>query len=117
MTAPPGYRVVFQLDDANPDKHEAVLRNVRNTVADLGPDVSVLVVAHGPGLGLLTGASGFADQLAGLVGQGVAFAACGNTMRRQEVPESALLPDVTVVSSGIGEVVRRQHDGWAYVRS
>jgi intracellular sulfur oxidation DsrE/DsrF family protein len=110
------YRVVFQLDDDKAARHEAVLRNISNTVADLGPEASFLLVAHGPGLSLLTGATGFAEQVAELVELGVGLAACGNTMRRKEIPESALLPGVHVVSAGIGEVVRRQQAGWAYVR-
>lgn len=111
------YRVVFQLDDDSARRHGALLQSVANTVAELGAGTSVLVVAHGPGVRLLTGATGFAEQLADLRAHNVAFAACAKAMSHQEIPASALLPGVDVVSAGVAEVVRRQHQGWAYVRA
>ncbi len=111
------YRVVFQLDDDSARRHGALLQSIANTAAELGAGASVLVVAHGPGVRLLTGATGFTDQLADLRAQNVAFAAFAKTMSHQEIPASALLPGVDVVSAGVAEVVRRQHERWAYVRA
>ena len=113
MTA---YRVIFQVSEADPKTHENALRNVRNTAADLGPDAQVAVVAHGPGIGLVTGQSGCTQEVSDLVGQGVQVLACRNTLNRLEIPVEKLLPGVEIVTAGIGEIVRRQHDGWAYVR-
>ncbi len=110
------YRVIFQVSDPDPKTHETALRNIRNTAADLGDDASVAVVAHGPGIGLLTGATGFDDQVGEIVKSGVEVLACRNTLNRLSISVEELLPGVEVVSAGIGEIVRRQHEGWAYVR-
>ena len=112
----PHYRVIFQVAEPDPKLHEAALRNVRNTAADLGPDAEVALVAHGPGIGLVTGETGLQDQVEELVKEGVQVLACRNTMTRLQIPEDRLLPRVEIVTSGIGELVRRQHEGWAYVR-
>lgn len=109
------YRVVFQVADGRPEDHETAVRNVRNTIADL-PGARVCVVGHGPGLRLLTGETGCGAAVDELVASGVEVVACANTMRRLDVPETALRPGVGTVSAGIGELVRRQSEGWAYVR-
>ncbi|MHB8878089.1 MAG: DsrE family protein [Myxococcaceae bacterium] len=111
------FRVVFHLDEADAKKHESVLRNVNNLLDDLGQgQTHIELVAHGLGLDLLTGETGFAEQVAGLVRRGVVMAACNNTLRERGIARDRLLPDVTVVSSGVGELVRRQRVGWQYVR-
>lgn len=110
------YCVIFQVSEPDAKLHETALRNIRNTVADLGPESRVAVVAHGAGIGLVTGETGFREQVDDLARQGVEVLACRNTMTRMQIPPEALLPGVEIVSSGIGEIVRRQHGGWAYVR-
>ena len=45
--ATPG--VVFHLDEADPVKHESVLRNVANVPDALGDGTVVELVTHGPG--------------------------------------------------------------------
>ena len=115
-TAMPQYRVIFQVAEPSPALHEAALRNIRNTVVDLGPDAEVALVAHGAGIGLVTDETDFQDQVEDLVKQGVQVLACRNTITRQQISEDRLLPRVEIVSSGIGEIVRRQQQGWAYVR-
>lgn len=112
----PKYQVIFQVAEPGPALHEAALRNISNTLADLGPDTEVALMAYGAGLGLVTDETGFQDQVDDLVEQGVQMLACRNTMTRLRIPEDRLLQGVEIVSSGIGEIVRRQQQGWAYVR-
>ncbi|GAC1341092.1 MAG: DsrE family protein [Candidatus Dormibacteria bacterium] len=109
-------RVVVHLDEAGPDKHAAVLRNVANLLDDLGPATEVEVVAHGPGLSLLTGQSGHAATVAELRTRRVRFSACANTMVSQSLSSDDLLAGAGVVPSGLGRLVRAQEEGWAYVR-
>lgn len=111
----PDPRVVFQLADGRTEDHETALRNLRNAIADL-PGAIVCLVAHGPGLSLVTGRTGLADDVDELVKDGVEVLACRNTMARLGVADVELRPGVGTVSAGIGEIVRRQGAGWAYVR-
>jgi len=113
----PTYRVVFHLDEAERAKHEAILRNIRNLLDDLGAEQTrVELVAHGPGIDLLTGQTGLGEQAQALAARGVILAACHNTLRERQIPAERLLPGVTVVPAGIGEIVRREAEGWLYVR-
>lgn len=119
---PGGYRAVIHLDEDGHDKHASVLRNVSNLIAELGGGkcsagaCEVELVAHGPGLKALTGESGVAAEIADLAERGVRLSACANTLAQRSLGEDALLPGVGVVPSGIAAVVRRQAEGWAYVR-
>lgn len=111
------YHVVFHLDEAEPAKHEAVLRNISNLLDDLGQErTEVELVAHGPGIDLLIGKTGQAERLSQLAQRGVVLAACANTLRERQIPHEQLVAHVTIVSSGVGELVRRQQEGWQYVR-
>ncbi|MHB1614876.1 MAG: DsrE family protein [Actinomycetes bacterium] len=109
-------QAVFQINDGDPERQLGVLRNLGNARADLGPDARLALVAFGPGITLTTGASGLAEEVSGLLDAGVEVLACANSMRAAGLADDALLAGVSVVSSGVGEIVRLQHDGWSYVR-
>jgi intracellular sulfur oxidation DsrE/DsrF family protein len=42
--------------------------------------------------------------------------ACENTMTNQKVTRAQILPGVTYVNAGVVEIMRRQQQGWAYLR-
>jgi len=46
----------------------------------------------------------------------VNVAACNNTIRKRELSPSDLTPGVKVVDSGVAEVIRKQEEGWSYVK-
>lgn len=108
------YRVIFQVARAGADFHAAVMRNVRNVHAEL-EDVTIRVIAHGAGIELVTGASAERAAVLEAVEAGVDVGACQNTLNRKGIPESELLAGVRVVPAGLAEIVRLQHEGWAYI--
>lgn len=115
---PQKHRVVFEFVSEGADQQEAVLTNIENTLKALGTDTQVMLVAHGPGLGLLLkSAKGIKEKVRSLIVKGVVFAACQNTMRKKDVSPEDLQSGVTTVDSGVAEVIRRQTAGWCYVKS
>ena len=108
--------VVVHVDEAAETKHEAVLRNISNLMDDLGTGTTVEVVAHGPGIGLVLKDSPYADTVQGLIARGVVIAACENTLAMKSIPPSSVAPGVITVPAGVGELVRKQREGWAYLR-
>lgn len=108
--------VVVHLDEAEPAKHAAVIRNILNLLADLDDGSPIVLVAHGPGLDAVVQGSHNTDGIEELVRREVEIAACANTLRSRGLDESGLLPGVRVVPAGVGEIVRRQRQGWAYLR-
>jgi uncharacterized protein len=51
-----------------------------------------------------------------LARRGVRFVLCENTMHGANLRKRDLLPFVKTVPSAIGELVKKQNDGWVYVR-
>ncbi|MEN8167412.1 MAG: hypothetical protein ABFR65_08055, partial [Pseudomonadota bacterium] len=74
--------VVLQISDTDPFKQTLVLNVANNLLKHYGPDrVDVEIVAFGPGLRLLQAENANQGRINGLVGQGVRFSACENTIR------------------------------------
>ena len=115
---PATYRVVVHLPDADTVRHALVLRNVENLLNDFAPgEIEVEVVAHAGGiLAFAAEQSTVAEQVSRLTTRGVDLAGCSNAMAGCQLTERQLLPGVRVVNSGVGELVRKQADGWIYLR-
>lgn len=111
------FRAVVHVNFAEPDRQKHGLRNVSNMLAAEGGQGEVVVVCHGPGIGLLvTGKTAAAEEVGKLMTEGVRFAACENTMREKAISKGDLLPGVATVPSGAAEVVRKQQEGFGYFR-
>ncbi len=110
-------RIVIQINEDDAKKWIAVLANIRNIQAELGKkDVSIAVVAIGFGLGMLTAESLAANDVRDALAAGVEFVACGNSMLTQKVAKDDLVDGVTIAKAGYVEIMKRQQQGWSYLR-
>lgn len=108
--------VVVQLNEAAPDKHRAVLRNVANLIKEM-PHLSVELVLFGKGIDVaLVAVTECRDELEAAKAQGVVVKVCQNTLRQRNLKAADLLPGVEIVPAGVAELVRRQQDGYSYLR-
>jgi intracellular sulfur oxidation DsrE/DsrF family protein len=112
------YRVVFHLDESSKGRTDQVFRNIENLLDDLGEkNVEVELVANGGGVkALINGPDSHAEQATQLVARGVLLAACANSLNQLEITRETLFASVEIVPSGVGELVKKQVDGWAYIR-
>jgi hypothetical protein len=116
--SPSVYRVTFQVSDADPAKWNLTLNNIRNAVLELGAEhTKVEVIAFGPGIGMLMASSDLAGRVADAVKTGVCVFACENTMRGQKLTRDQMNPNIGYVPSGVAHLIRRQTEGYAYIRS
>lgn len=121
--SPKTYKVVFEVSVDGVENWEGALRNAQNALKALGESATtVKIVAHGKGIGLLLLTTGMThpelkEKLQTLHGEGVVFAACENTMARMKLVKQDLDPAAVTVDSGVAEVVRKQTEGWAYIKS
>jgi len=110
-------RVVFQVSDNDPAKWNLALNNAKNVQADLGKDkVQIEIVAYGPGLGMLKSDSKVADRLAGALDDSVGLIACENTMHNTNVTRDQMYDGIAYVQAGVTHIMKRQQEGWAYIR-
>jgi len=110
-------RIVIQVNEDNVKKWNDVLVNIHNIQVELGAkNVAIAVVAIGPGLGMLTAESLAANGVQDALAAGVEFVACGNSMKAQKLAKEDLVDSVTVSVAGYVELMKRQQQGWAYLR-
>ena len=117
QSAPPKHKVVFQVSDAEPQKWNLTLNNARNVLDELGEDaVDMAIVVYGPGIGMLKGDSPVAKRVADALKVGVKVVACENTMKVQKLVYADMLPSIGYVSAGVVELMKKQREGFAYIR-
>jgi intracellular sulfur oxidation DsrE/DsrF family protein len=110
-------QVVMQVSDNDPAKWNLALNNAANLQKDLGmDDVELEIVAYGPGISMLKADSPVAARISSALGNGVKVVACENTMAGQKLQKSDMLPSIGYVQAGVVELMKKQQQGWAYIR-
>ena len=110
-------RLILQVSDADPAKWNLALTNAKMVQLDLGQDkVQIEIIAYGPGLDMLKGESKVADRLAGALDDNVGLIACENTMTTTRVTKDDMYGGIAYVKTGVAHIMKRQREGWAYVR-
>lgn len=115
------WKLVIHVTQYDENIFQQTLNMANNLPKILGVDnVSIEIVAQGPGLKLLSEGSSQTTRIASLVPyDNVQFSACGMTMKgikKKTGKDVVLLPDVKVVKGGILRVMELQKEGWAYAR-
>ena len=118
-------RIVFHLTDPDQAVAGELLDEVEGMLEAYGANgrnLRVEIVSHSDGLGLLrerlSQHKARIRQLAGRF-DNLTFVACQNTIDRLRVEkgiEVELIPDAEVIKSGVSHVVKRQKQGWSYIR-
>jgi len=114
-------KVVYHFADGRAQAARG-LANIANHLR-AEPGVKIVAVALADGISfLLNGAvdgSGrpFERKVAALAEHGVEFRVCNNTLQAHDVPAERLLPQTTLVPSGVAEIARLQaREGYVYLR-
>jgi hypothetical protein len=121
------HRIAIQVDQNDPQIMNLALNNA-NAVIEYyrakNEDVDLDIVAFGPGLHMLRAdTSPVQDRikhLRDMVLPGrLQLSACNNTRQGMEKAEGhaiSILPDATIVPSGVVHLMELQEQGWSYVR-
>jgi intracellular sulfur oxidation DsrE/DsrF family protein len=109
--------VIIQVSDADPGKWNLALNNARNVQHDMGAgNVDIEIVAYGPGIGMLRKNSAVAPRIDEATLGGVKVVACENTMHGHKLTKSDMLDGIGYVPAGVVEIMKRQQEGWSYLR-
>jgi len=110
-------RLVFQVSEGEPARWNLALNNARNVQNELGADkVEIEIVAYGPGINMLKADATVANRVSDAIKSGVKIVACENSLKALKVSKDDINPDVGYVPAGVVEIMRKQQQGWAYVR-
>ena len=110
MTAVPTVRVVAGAATA-----DRAVRAVGNLLTASDLPVTVELVCYGPGIDLALAGGAAAERVRQLQERGVTVLACANSLTGRGLTAEALLPGVEIVKAAVWHLVRRQHEGWAYI--
>ena len=112
------HRVLFALTSSNEVDWRLTLNNIRNLVSGVIPEpIDVEVVVYGPGIIFLKKDGPNAGEIQRLEFSHLHFVACGNAMHKEHLGAADLVLGTEIVPSSIVEVVRKQEEGWIYVKA
>lgn len=113
-------KVVYHINDS--ENATVAMRNVQNHI-NASPNTKVVVVTHGKGIDfLLQGAADktgnpYEPMVQGLKAKGVDFRVCNNTLVSRKIDAKTVLPEASIVPSGVAEIGRMQaKEGYVYLK-
>ncbi len=119
------HRLVLQVNANDPATMNLALNNATNVAQyyrDRDEKVAIEIITFGPGLHMLRDDTSPVKARIKTIKEAnpaISFQACGNTqenMHKAENKEIPLIPEATVVKSGVVRVMELQEQGWAYVK-
>jgi len=110
-------KVVFQVSAGDPKIWNLTLNNAKNVQQELGAqNAEIEIVVYGPGIGMLKFDSAVANRIDESVGSGVKIVACENTMKAENLTKDDMLSSLSYVPAGVIELMKKQKEGYAYIR-
>ena len=115
------HRLVLQVNSNEPATMTLALNNATNVeqyYKERGEKIEIEIVTFGPGLHMLRDdTSPVKDRIKAIADKSpaISFKACGNTqekMRKSENKDIPIVPQATVVKSGVVRVMELQEKGW-----
>ncbi len=113
-------KVIFHIND--PSRWETAIGNITNLLKDVEDDgADVIVLTNGPSVRAYAD-NDIIEKIKLLADRGVRFRACRNSLKNlcaggEVCINEDSLPDfIEVVPAGITELIKRQMEGYAYVK-
>ena len=97
---------------------QRVLFNQLNNVLTESPDTKIEVVFHGFAVyALLKDTGFFKPQITSFYKKGVVFAVCNNSLKKRKIDPARVITEAIIVPVAILEIVKKQVEGWAYIKA
>jgi uncharacterized protein len=110
-------KILFDVTSKDSLTHQAALRHVKGMSSAYANSNFEVVVYGGAIPMVLKDKSTVSDAIQSVsANKNVVFAVCAETMRRQNIDKSQLIPGVIVVPDAIMEIVTKQGEGWGYIK-
>jgi intracellular sulfur oxidation DsrE/DsrF family protein len=124
-TAQDEWRIVLHVDSADPNRFNVMLdetEQLLKTSAQQQQKVRVEILTNGGGLMLVEqGNAAYTKRLQALSKQydNLGLLVCQRALNKLKAEKGVsldLVPEATVVESAMNQVIKRQQEGWAYIR-
>jgi len=110
-------KIVFDVTSDNTKVHGAAVRHAK-LMSQAYPDSQFEIVVYSGAIDMvLKDKSSVGTDMAALINnKNVSVVVCEGTMAREKATVSDLIPGVTTVPDGILEIIKRQKEGWGYIK-
>ncbi|GAA0724597.1 DsrE family protein [Clostridium malenominatum] len=110
------YKVIFHVSEK--EKIKLSLNNIKNLIIDLGiENLQIELVINSVAVEEFKNKDfKYEKEIHELSKLGVKFVLCKNSLKGMNIDEKELIEPINIVPSGVGELVKKQGDGWAYIR-
>jgi hypothetical protein len=113
-------KIVIQVSTDDVRTQNIAMNNAVNLQQALGQDnITIEIVAYGPGLSMLTPSSPASKRVPSLAMQDITFSACANTMagiEKKTGKKVQLVDGVEIVEAGVLRIMELQEQGYSYIR-
>lgn len=110
------YKVIFQLSSNDTAVHQSLINQLKNLLAAMD-NVKIEVAINALGLSFVEIESVFRSLINELTTAGVTFLICNNTLKTNNRTKTDIIDDVIIVPAVVAHLVKRQHEGWAYIKA
>jgi len=112
------HKVVIQLNSADTAVWNSTLGNIKNLQKIWPGQLQIEVVIHGKALGFAIKEKTHVEaEIKAMMSGDLTFRACENTMKKHAVTKDMLLSGIETVPSGVAEIILKQEQGWAYLKT
>lgn len=112
------YKVIFHITEL--EKWDALLANVSNLLKEMSDvQLEIEVLANGNAVHYYDSTNEVEtnlNKMKSLSDSDVRIVGCSNSLTNNGITKDKLYPFVEVVPAGVGELVRKQNEGYAYIR-
>lgn len=109
-------KIILHLQSADTLVHRSLVNQVTNLKKEF-PDSDIDVICHGPGMEfLMKKKSTYIDRIHRQNLKGVTFTACEFTMTQRNIRREDLVPYARSVPYALAEIIRKEQNGWLYIK-
>lgn len=111
------YNVVIQLSNDGADVQKSTITQVKNLINAL-PGITIELVVQSRGVNFIFKNTHWEFELEQLVkNRLVKILVCRNTLAAMHLSDEDILPFVEIIPSASAHLVKRQHEGWSYLKA
>lgn len=112
------YKVIFHLNEE--EKTEDALRNIKNLLEDMKNEnerIDIELLAHSSGVNAFKKTNKEnKEEIKNLLEKGLEIALCKNSLITLNLKKEDFIEEAIIVSSGVGELTKKQNEGWSYIK-
>jgi len=111
------HKIIWEMPTGDTAQQRVLFNQLHNVLAE-APDTKIEVMFHGNSVyALLRDTGYFKPAVTALFARGVIFAVCNNSLKKRNIDPGRVIPQAMIVPVAIIEIVKKQEEGWSYIKA